>query len=94
MKRNNIVISIVIILLIIFISLHAILLYKIIPILNNFQKLTDELNNDYEIIYNQIINFFNKTNTMIDNTQKSIHNMEKTISKLNQTISNLQKLNF
>jgi predicted PurR-regulated permease PerM len=92
MKKFKIITIIIFILLFcILIGLHAFLIYKLLPIINNIQKLTDNFNDDYEILYNRIQNILNETEFVIKTTNKSLINLNNTISNLNKTINSLEE---
>lgn len=99
MKKCKIItIIIFIILFCILIGLHAFLIYKILPIINNIQKLTNNFDEDYEIIYNRIQNVLNETEFLIENineilqiTNTSLNNLNSTIINLNATINSLEE---
>lgn len=92
MKKFKIITIIIFILLFcILIGLHAFLIYKLLPIINNIQKLTDNFNDDYDILYNRIQNILNETEFVIKTTNKSLINLNNTISNLNTTINSLEE---
>jgi len=103
MKKCKVITIIIFIsLFCILIGLHAFLIYKLLPIINNIQKLTDTLNSDYDIVYKKVMdilnettiiiddtnNILNKTHFLIDDTNIILQNTNHSLKNLNNTITN------
>lgn len=103
MKVNH---YIVIFLFIILIGIHAFLVLKLLPIINNINIITSNIIDDYEEFYTKIDNtiddIFNITqrtntilgdiNVIVDNTFTSLNKLNQVINNLNKTINNLKFL--
>ena len=87
---------IIITLITILTSVHIFMVIKLLPIINNLNEITTNINKDYSIIYNRVDNITINIETTINNIDKLIINANqvlndtnKTLIQLNNTITNL-----
>jgi len=75
----------IIFLFLILIGLHAFLILKLLPVINNANYITTMIKNDYNGLYLDIKN-------VLINTNQTISDFEDIIKQLNQTINNINSI--